>query len=157
MPKTADALDALLREQMRSELKELISRLGITAVFVTHDQTEAMSMSDMIAVMSEGAVEQYDAPEKVYSSPASEFAARFVGASNWIDKRSMFRPESASDVPVENAVRFDTTVRSVQFLGGAYQIMLDCCGEKWSFLSSKRMSVGNTLPIYINKNNIITV
>ena len=151
------ALDALLREQMRSELKELISRLGITAVFVTHDQTEAMSMSDMIAVMSEGAVEQYDAPEKVYSSPASEFAARFVGASNWIDKRSMFRPESASDVPVENAVRFDTTVRSVQFLGGAYQIMLDCCGEKWSFLSSKRMSVGNTLPIYINKNNIITV
>ena len=142
------ALDALLREQMRSELKELVSRLGITAVFVTHDQTEAMSMSDMIAVMSEGAVEQYDAPEKVYSSPASEFA---------IDNRSMFRPESASDVPVENAVRFDTTVRSVQFLGGAYQIMLDCCGEKWSFLSSKRMSVGNTLPIYINKNNIITV
>lgn len=147
------ALDALLREQMRSELKELVSRLGITAVFVTHDQTEAMSMSDMIAVMSEGAVEQYDAPEKVYSSPASEFAARFVGASNWIDKRSMFRPESASDVPVENAVRFDTTVRSVQFLGGAYQIMLDCCGEKWSFLSSQRMSVGNTIPV-LNSNTI---
>lgn len=151
------ALDALLREQMRSELKELVSRLGITAVFVTHDQTEAMSMSDMIAVMSEGDIEQYDAPEKVYSSPASEFAARFVGASNWIDKSSMFRPEAASDVPTENAVKFDTIVRSVQFLGGSYQIMLECRGEQWSYLSNKRMSVGNTLPIYINKNNIITV
>lgn len=151
------ALDALLREQMRSELKELVSRIGITAVFVTHDQTEAMSMSDMIAVMSEGAVEQYDVPEKVYSAPASEFAARFVGASNWIDKSSMFRPESASDTPSENSVKFDTIVRSVQFLGGAYQIMLDHCGEKWSFLSNKRMSVGNPLPIYINKNNIITL
>ena len=151
------ALDALLREQMRSELKELVSRLGITAVFVTHDQTEAMSMSDMIAVMSEGTVEQYDSPEKVYSSPATEFAARFVGASNWIDKNSMFRPEAASDVPMENSVKFDTVVCSVQFLGGSYQIMLDCCGEHWSYLSSKRMSVGNILPIYINKNNIITV
>lgn len=149
------ALDALLREQMRSELKELVSRIGITTVFVTHDQTEAMSMSDMIAVMSEGAVEQYDVPEKVYSAPASEFAARFVGTSNWIDKSSMFRPESASDTPSENSVKFDTIIRSVQFLGGAYQIMLDHCGEKWSFLSNKRMSVGNSLPIYIN--NIITL
>lgn len=149
------ALDALLREQMRAELKELVSRLGITSVFVTHDQTEAMSMSDMIAVMSEGAVEQYDTPEKVYSSPASEFAARFVGASNWIDSRSMFRPESASEVPTENAFRFDTTVRAVQFLGSSYQITLDHCGENRSYFSGKRMSVGNPLPIYIDKNNII--
>lgn len=149
------ALDALLREQMRAELKELVSRLGITSVFVTHDQTEAMSMSDMIAVMSEGAVEQYDTPEKVYSSPASEFAARFVGASNWIDSRSMFRPESASDVPTENTVRFDTTVRAVQFLGSSYQITLDHCGENRSYFSGKRMSVGNQLPIHIDKNNII--
>ncbi|MGN1416101.1 MAG: ABC transporter ATP-binding protein [Oscillospiraceae bacterium] len=151
------ALDALLREQMRTELRELVTRLGITAVFVTHDQTEAMSMSDMIAVMSEGVIEQYDVPEKVYSSPVTEFAARFVGSSNWIDKSSMFRPESASDVPMENAVKFDTIVKSVQFLGSSYQIMLDHCGESWSYLSNKRMSVGNTLPIYINKSNIITL
>lgn len=149
------ALDALLREQMRAELKELVSRLGITSVFVTHDQTEAMSMSDMIAVMSEGAAEQYDTPEKVYSSPASEFAARFVGASNWINSRSMFRPESVSDVPTENAFRFDTTVRAVQFLGSSYQITLDHCGENRSYFLGKRMSVGNQLPIYIDKNNII--
>lgn len=135
------ALDALLREQMRTELRELVTRLGITAVFVTHDQTEAMSMSDMIAVMSEGIIEQYDVPEKIYSAPVTEFTARFVGSSNWIDENNMFRPESASDVPMENAVRFDTVVKSVQFLGGSYQIMLDHCGEIWSFLSNKRMSV----------------
>ena len=60
------ALDALLREEMRHELKELVSRLGFTAVFVTHDQTEAMSMSDKIAVLDGGVVQQYDTPEEIY-------------------------------------------------------------------------------------------
>ena len=63
------ALDALLREEMRTELRELTSRLGITSVFVTHDQTEAMSMSDKIAVLYGGSVEQYDSPEVIYSAP----------------------------------------------------------------------------------------
>lgn len=67
------ALDALLREEMRTELKELISHLGITAVFVTHDQMEAMSMSDKIAVLSGGIVEQYDSPEVIYSFPKTSF------------------------------------------------------------------------------------
>ncbi len=69
------ALDALLREEMRVELKELISRLGITAVFVTHDQTEAMSMSDKIAVLNGGIVEQYASPENIYSSPETQFVS----------------------------------------------------------------------------------
>lgn len=69
------ALDALLREEMRVELKELISRLGITAVFVTHDQTEAMSMSDKIAVLNGGTVEQYASPENIYSSPETQFVS----------------------------------------------------------------------------------
>ncbi len=72
---TLSALDALLREEMRVELKELISRLGITAVFVTHDQTEAMSMSDKIAVLNGGTVEQYASPENIYSSPETQFVS----------------------------------------------------------------------------------
>lgn len=92
------ALDALLREEMRHELTELISALGITSVFVTHDQTETMSMSDRIAVLSGGRVEQYDAPETVYHHPATEFVARFVGKSNWLSETEMFRPEAASSV-----------------------------------------------------------
>ena len=70
------ALDALLREEMRSELRTLITKLGITGVFVTHDQIEAMSMSDAIAVCHAGKIEQYDTPEKIYSHPATEFVAR---------------------------------------------------------------------------------
>ena len=109
------ALDALLREEMRHELTELTSALGITSVFVTHDQTEAMSMSDRIAVLSGGRVEQYDAPETVYHHPATEFVARFVGKSNWLSETEMFRPEAASSVLKEGALRYELPVQSVQY------------------------------------------
>lgn len=97
------ALDALLREEMRHELKELTTALGITSVFVTHDQTEAMSMSDRIAVLNAGHAEQYDAPEIIYHHPATEFVAHFVGRSNWLSQKQMFRPEDASPIPKSRA------------------------------------------------------
>lgn len=80
------ALDALLREEMRHELTELTSALGITSVFVPHDQTETMSMSDRIAVLNGGCVEQYAAPETSWHDPASEFVACFVGKPNWLSE-----------------------------------------------------------------------
>lgn len=76
------ALDANLREDMRVELKRIQQRIGVTTVFVTHDQTEALAMSDQIIVMSKGRVEQVGSPEEVYNNPASEFIAQFLGASN---------------------------------------------------------------------------
>lgn len=76
------ALDANLREDMRVELKRIQARIGVTTIFVTHDQGEALAMSDRIVVMSAGRVEQTGAPEDVYNAPASEFVARFLGASN---------------------------------------------------------------------------
>lgn len=76
------ALDANLREDMRVELKAIQHRIGVTSIFVTHDQSEALAMSDKIIVMSAGKVEQIGAPEEVYNSPASEFVANFLGASN---------------------------------------------------------------------------
>ena len=151
------ALDALLREEMRTELRELTTRLGITSVFVTHDQTEAMSMSDKIAVLSGGVVEQYDSPEIIYSAPKTEFVARFVGASNWIDGHHMFRPEKASLQYAEHTQRFDTQVQSTQFLGSSYQLHLQYREQNWVLPSIKKMSVGTSLPIYIEKNNIITL
>ena len=72
-------LDALLRDQTRSEIKQLHQDLGATSVFVTHDQEEAMTLSDRIAVMSQGVLEQYGTPEQVYHRPATEFVATFVG------------------------------------------------------------------------------
>ncbi len=94
---------------------EPLSALGITSVFVPHDQTEAMSMSDRIAVLSGGRVEQYDAPETVYHHPATEFVARFVGKSNWLSETEMFRPEAASSVLKEGALRYELPVQSVQY------------------------------------------
>lgn len=76
------ALDANLREDMRVELKRIQERIGVTTVFVTHDQSEALALSDQIVVMSNGRVEQVGAPEEVYNTPASEFVANFLGASN---------------------------------------------------------------------------
>ena len=76
------ALDANLREDMRVELKRIQDRIGVTTIFVTHDQSEALAMSDHIVVMSAGRVEQVGPPSEVYNTPASEFVARFLGASN---------------------------------------------------------------------------
>lgn len=73
-------LDASLRAEMRSEIRALQRRLGITMIFVTHDQTEAMSMADRVALLREGRLEQFDTPEALYSRPASTFVARFIGA-----------------------------------------------------------------------------
>src|SRR6056297_1949952 len=81
------ALDANLREDMRVELKRIQERIGVTTVFVTHDQSEALAMSDQIVVMSEGRVEQVGAPEEVYNTPASEFVANFLGASNIMESK----------------------------------------------------------------------
>ncbi len=87
------ALDPKLRKQMRIELKELQRRVGITFLFVTHDQEEALSMSDSIAVMNHGRVEQVGTPEEVYLRPATRFVAGFLGAMNWINGVGL-RPET---------------------------------------------------------------
>ena len=151
------ALDALLREEMRSELRTLITKLGITGVFVTHDQIEAMSMSDAIAVCHAGKVEQYDTPEKIYSHPATEFVARFVGSSNWIDQNHLFRPEQAQTVPTEQAEKYDADVTAVQFLGSSYQLQLNHNGRDWTYISPRRVSVGEKLSLYLPRSAIVAV
>jgi iron(III) transport system ATP-binding protein len=78
-------LDARLREQMRLELRALQRRLGITMVYVTHDQTEALSMSDRLAVMHEGRIVQAGSPAEMYGAPASAFVAEFIGSSNVLE------------------------------------------------------------------------
>src|SRR5262249_53727532 len=79
------ALDKMLREEMQVELRELQQRLGITAVFVTHDQEEALTLSDQVAVMRNGVIEQIGAPRAIYEKPRTEFVAGFLGASNFFD------------------------------------------------------------------------
>jgi len=79
------ALDARVRARLRGEIRDLQKRLGITTIMVTHDQEEALTMSDRIVVMSKGRVEQVGTPDEVYGAPASPFVADFVGRMNFID------------------------------------------------------------------------
>lgn len=101
------ALDANLREEMRVELKAIQHRIGVTTIFVTHDQSEALAMSDRLVVMSAGIVEQEGAPEDVYNAPASEFVAQFLGASNILDVQVIGVSAQATELNVPQFGQFD--------------------------------------------------
>jgi ABC-type sugar transport system ATPase subunit len=142
-------LDAGLRVRMRVEVKELHQRLGVTSIFVTHDQEEAMSISDRIAVMNQGAVEQFGTPEEIYNQPATRYVARFIGSPRIELYAGMLEQGtcriggvalpiaamSGGDPEVEIGVRpehvrlgergFPATVRLVQPVGPATHVTLD--------------------------------
>ena len=82
------ALDKQLREEVRSELRMLQKRLGITVIYVTHDQDEALSLADRVAVMSQGIIEQVATPREVYRNPSTPFVAGFVGEGNFLPARA---------------------------------------------------------------------
>jgi ABC-type Fe3+/spermidine/putrescine transport system ATPase subunit len=117
-------LDAKLRLRVRTELKDIQRRLGITTIYVTHDQEEALSLSDYVAVMNRGRLEQAGTPEEVYYSPATAFAADFSGPANFVlhqGKYYLVRPEWFSVHPAGAAVRAAFTlagrIESADFLG----------------------------------------
>jgi ABC-type Fe3+/spermidine/putrescine transport system ATPase subunit len=92
-------LDAKLREEMRFEIRDLIDRLGITAVYVTHDQAEALALSDRVAVMNAGHIEQVGTPDEIYDFPRSRFVADFIGLSEFlVGTMSTVRAEEATAV-----------------------------------------------------------
>ena len=93
------ALDLKLRQQMQTELKALQRQVGITFVYVTHDQEEALGMSDRLAVFNHGRIEQIGTPEEIYEQPATAFVAGFVGASNIVDAATARAPDRAAPRP----------------------------------------------------------
>jgi iron(III) transport system ATP-binding protein len=96
-------LDAALREEMRNELRRLQQQIGVTTVYVTHDQAEALEMSDRIAVMSQGCIVQIGTPQEIYFHPASRFVADFVGTTNWLTGRlGEARPEGLREMTLRN-------------------------------------------------------
>ena len=117
------ALDPKLRKQMRAELKAMQRKTGITFLFVTHDQEEALSLSDKLAVMNAGRIEQFGTPEEVYLRPATAFVAGFLGAINWFGKAGV-RPESTRitrQLPTAHECR-QGTVESTLFLGNCVHV-----------------------------------
>jgi iron(III) transport system ATP-binding protein len=97
-------LDAKLRSQMRWELKDLQKRLGTTTLYVTHDQLEALAISDWIALMNEGRIIQIGTPDEIYSSPVNEFAADFIGAANLIPAEIIEGPDGVGQTKVKTSV-----------------------------------------------------
>ena len=115
------ALDRKLRQQMQFELKELQKRLGVTLVFVTHDQEEALAMSDRIAVMNGGKVEQVGTPTEIYERPRTRFVADFIGEINILEGGGplrALRPEKIRLVAPDGA-RLAGTVETANYLGGS--------------------------------------
>ena len=117
------ALDPKLRKQMRAELKAMQRKTGIAFLFVTHDQEEALSMSDQLAVMNAGRIEQFGAPVDVYLRPATPFVAGFLGAVNWFGNAGV-RPEStriAREAPA-NFPHRRAAIESSLFLGNCVHV-----------------------------------
>lgn len=128
------ALDLKLRETMQDELKSLQQSLGITFIFVTHDQGEALSMADRVAVFNEGRIVQEGTPQDIYERPRTRFVADFVGSANVLSPDlsaraggahlwSSLRPEAIGIVP-EGTGRITGEVRSVRYLGAVNRVML---------------------------------
>jgi putative spermidine/putrescine transport system ATP-binding protein len=152
------ALDLKLRENMQEELKALQKSLGITFVFVTHDQGEALSMADRVAVFNQGRVMQIGSPEAIYQRPASRFVADFVGSSNVLPPAfvckalgrnawASLRPEAIRIVDAEGHT---ATVQSRSFLGGQTRLNLQSDGQKLVALVPSNGSVpqeGDTIRI----------
>ena len=129
------ALDLKLREQMQIELKNLQRQFQITFIYVTHDQQEAMSMSDRIAIFNEGRIEQIDTPKNIYNKPKSAFVADFIGTTSIISKKNALklfnhpsafslRPEFVN-IDQDNNYEFkvDAEISDIQYQGSYYKIL----------------------------------
>ncbi len=175
------ALDLKLRKDMQQELKKIQKATGITFVFVTHDQEEALSMSDTIVVMSEGRIQQIGTPTDIYNEPENAFVADFIGESNIVDgvmlsdykvsfsghtfdcvdagfaRREyvdvVVRPEDVDIVPLEKGM-LQGVVTSVTFMGVHYEIIVDINGFKWMIQTTDYCGEGEHIGIYIEPEAI---
>jgi putative spermidine/putrescine transport system ATP-binding protein len=135
------ALDERIRKSLREQLRDIQRRLGLTTIFVTHDQEEAMTMSDRIFVMNKGRIEQQGSPEDLYTRPATEFVARFIGNYNLLGAHEShallgipvsghlaIRPESIRIIPHDGAEPggISGTIRHYQLLGSVIRYRVDC-------------------------------
>ena len=175
------ALDLKLRKDMQNELKNIQKQLGITFIYVTHDQEEALSMSDTVVVMNKGKIQQIGSPIDIYNEPKNAFVADFIGESNIIDgvmkadyrvtfARHTFecldrgfaegeevdvvvRPEDVDIVPVERGM-VTGKVTSVTFRGVHFEIIVDVDGFKWMIQTTDEHREGDVVGIFVEPDAI---
>jgi putative spermidine/putrescine transport system ATP-binding protein len=150
------ALDARLRETLRVDINALLRSLGITTVYVTHDQAEAMALGDRIAVMEKGRISQVGTPQDIYFRPANSFVADFIGTMNTIGINS-FRPEEVRVVPISRSSMRGEVVSSF-FLGdhNRVQVRLDSSEHVVLKLPPKQtFTVGDSIGLEVDKGNLV--
>ena len=175
------ALDLKLRKDMQNELKRIQHATGITFIYVTHDQEEALSMSDTVVVMADGQIQQIGTPTDIYNEPVNAFVADFIGESNILDgvmladNKARFaghtfdcvdggfakdepvdiviRPEDVDVVPVEKGM-LSGEVSSVTFKGDYYEIIVDIEGFKWMIETSDYVAPAEEIGLYIEPDAI---
>ena len=175
------ALDLKLRKDMQVELKNIQQKLGITFIYVTHDQEEALSMSDTVVVMDGGEIQQIGSPLDIYNEPSNAFVADFIGESNILDgimhedfsvefsgirfqcvdkgfKKDepvdvVIRPEDVDVVAPEDGM-LKGTVTSVTFKGVHYEIIVDIDNFKWMIQTTDKSEVGEEIGISIKPEEI---
>lgn len=178
------ALDANLRKQMQSELKSLQRELGIAFLFVTHDQDEAMALSDRIALLKDGALEQVASPREIYERPATVYTAQFIGQTNILhadirnglascgslswpvtlpDGSALFslRPEAiqtfAESSRISNPVRLHATIVQQIFSGASEQLELNCNGLKLRARTGSRGTLSGEQEFAFSPQDVIHV
>ena len=175
------ALDLRLRKDMQNELKRIQQQMGITFIYDTHDQEEALTMSDTVVVMDKGRIQQIGTPEDIYNEPKNAFVADFIGESNILDgvmhedyvveffNRKfkcldkgfapmepvdvVIRPEDIEIVPADKG-RLVGTVTSVTFKGVHYDTIVDFKGYKWLIQTTDYHEVGEVIGIILNPDDI---
>ena len=163
-------LDAKLRVSMRGEIKNLQKKLGIVAIYVTHDQEEAMAISDKIAVFNHGVIEQIGSPKEIYHKPETEFAAKFVGDINEVidlpgfPGKSFIRSEKVhvkalDETPYEGAdIVLEGDIESLEFLGAYTKLRVKCGDQIITSLDfeAEDFEVAQPVKVYMKKSNVIT-
>ena len=159
------ALDAVLRDGLRLMLRNLTKELGLTAVYVTHDQHEAMSISDRIVVMNEGFMLQTGVPEEVYKHPNHLFVATFIGKSNFIgpengksEGRKMARPELFTTKPRnKDDIEFSGVIRTISYIGDRYEVQMEVDENTWITYFNQRPEVGDKVTVFLSPKDIHTI
>lgn len=177
------ALDLKLRKDMQRELKNIQQELGITFIYVTHDQEEALSMSDTVVVMDKGKIQQIGSPEDIYNEPVNAFVADFIGESNIVDAimlddykvtfggvkfkcldagfeknefvEAVVRPEDIKIVEVGSNAALTGTITGVTFKGVHFEILVDVGGFIWMIQTTQEgLKVGDKIGMYIEPDAI---
>lgn len=176
------ALDLKLRKDMQKELKAIQKRLGITFIYVTHDQEEALSMSDRVVVMDKGKIQQIGTPEDIYNEPVNAFVADFIGESNIVDAvmikdylvsfagvtfecldkgfepneltEAVIRPEDITFCEIGKKDSLTGVITDVVFKGTFFETFVDVNGFIWMVQTTEYHPVGETVAMYIDADSI---